>query len=87
MKSNTSSVGKIAMAEVLELFLMTVEIEKKLGLCAMIDVPQDTKDLVLTAIRFVLMTSRIKDSSAEMQNMEEEVVILGSSVMDLMIKE
>jgi hypothetical protein len=81
MTSNTSSVGKIAMEEVLELFLMTVEIEKKLGLCAMIDVLKDTKDLVLTAIRFVPKTSKIKDSSAERQNMEEEVAILGSLVM------
>jgi len=38
MTSNASSVGKIAMEEVLERSLMTVEIEKNLHFYVMIDV-------------------------------------------------
>ena len=46
MTYNMSFAGKIAMEEVLELFPMTAETEKGLGFSVMIDVPQDTKDLV-----------------------------------------
>ena len=81
MTSYMSSVGKIAMEEVLELFLMTVEIDKELDYSAMIDVLKATKDLVLTAIRFVPQILGMMDSSAERQNMEEELVFLGSWVM------
>jgi len=77
-----SSVGKIAMEEVSELFLMTVEINNKLDFSAMIDAPQDMQDLVLTVIKFVPQALEMMDSSAEKLNMEELLAILGNSVMD-----
>jgi len=48
-----NSVGKTVMEEVLELSLITVEIEIKSDFSVMINVPQDTKDLVLIVTNFV----------------------------------
>jgi len=79
MTSNTSSAGKTAMEEVLELFPMTVEINKNLDFSVMIDVLQDTRDLVWTVIRLALQTLEMMASTAEKLNMVEELVILGSS--------
>ena len=79
MTSNTSSAGKTAMEEVLELFPMTVEINKNLDFSVMIDVQQDTRDLVWTVIRLALQTLEMMASTAEKLNMVEELVILGSS--------
>ena len=79
MISNTSSAGKTAMEEVLELFPMTVEINKNLDFSVMIDVLQDTRDLVWTVIRLALQTLEMMASTAEKLNMVEELVILGSS--------
>ena len=79
MISNTSSAGKTAMEEVLELFPMTVEINKNLDFSVMIDVLQDTRDLVWTVIRLALQNLEMMASTAEKLNMVEELVILGSS--------
>ena len=79
MTSNTSSAGKTAMEEVLELFPMTVEINKNLDFSVMIDVLQDTRDLVWTVIRLALQNLEMMASTAEKLNMVEELVILGSS--------
>ena len=79
MTSNMSFAGKTAMEEVLELFPMTVEINKNLDFSVMIDVLQDTRDLVWTVIRLALQTLEMMASTAEKLNMVEELVILGSS--------
>ena len=42
----------------------------------------DTADLDSTVIKNVLPVGTIKDSSADFQNMEEELAILGNSEMD-----
>lgn len=81
MTSNTSFVGKTAMEEVLELFLMTVETDRKSVFSVTTDVLQATAENYLIAIKTALEISEMMVFFVDMQNTEEVQAILGSLVM------
>ena len=70
------------MEEVLELSPINADPEIKLVSFAIPNVQVDTADLDSIVIKNVLPVGIIKDSSADFQNMEEELAILGNSEMD-----